>query len=416
MSLTRIAIVGGGPVGLTLARLLLNKPKIEVVVFESENSQNARGQGGSLDLHPTTGIAALKEAGLYDEFLKRARFEGEALTICDKHLTKYVELAGSDEKSSHGRPEIDRKSLREMLLDSIPPDMIRWGHHLRTIDENHNLIFDHGIEMGFDLIVGAEGAWSKTRKLVSEQAPDYAGISAFTFEIPNAKETAPECYQLSNHGSLFSYSDGRSIMSQCIGDGRLKVAVYAIWPKQWAENPTFDINDLDATRKAILEECHDWSPELLQFVRNAQDPEFRPLYMLPVGWSWENRPGVTLIGDAAHVMTPFAGEGVNLGMQDALKLSRAIIKGANSPNPQVTLPTEIKAYEDDLFVRAKETSTLTSDMMNWLFFSGGSLGSVIEKVALRRLTFYDKSPLQRAKYPLMWALIYGYYFLFKLQY
>ncbi|KAJ5460348.1 uncharacterized protein N7458_001900 [Penicillium daleae] len=391
----RVAIVGAGPVGLTLARLLLNKPNVDFVVFESET------------------IAALREADLYDEFLKRARFDGEALIICDKRLTKYVELSGSDENSSHGRPEIDRISLREMLLDSIPLNKIRWGYHLRTIDEDHNLIFDHGVETGFDLIVGAEGAWSKTRKLVSDKMPNYSGISGITFEIPNAKETAPECYKLTNRGSLFSYTGGRSIMSQYQGDCSLKVAVYATRPKDWAENLPFDIHDLEATKKVILGECHDWAPELLQFVRHGQNAEVRPLYMLPVGWSWENSPGVTLIGDAAHVMTPFAGQGVNLGMQDALVLSRAIIKGANSPSPRDTLAREIKSFEEDLFVRAKETATLTNDMMTMLFFSS-SLRSVIEKVVLRKLTFYNKSLLQRAKYPLMTAFVYGYYSLFKL--
>lgn len=413
MSPIRVAIVGAGPVGLTLARLLLNKPNIDFVVFESEKSRDARGQGGSLDLHPTTGLAALKEADLYDEFLRRARFDGEALIICDKNFTKFVELSGSDERSSHGRPEIDRISLREMLLNSVPPHKIRWGCHLRTIDEDHNLIFDHGIETGFDLIVGAEGAWSKTRKLLSDQTPNYSGISGTIFEIPNAKETAPECYKLTNRGSLFSYTGGRSIMSQYQGDGSLKLAVYATRPENWAENASLDIHDLEATKKAILDECHDWAPELLQYVQYGQNVEFRPLYMLPIGWSWENHPGVTLIGDAAHVMTPFAGQGVNLGMQDALMLSRAIIKGANSTSPKDTLPAEIKLFEKDLFVRAKETATFTNDMMTMLFFSS-SLRSVIEKVVLRKLTFYDKTILQRAKHPLMTAFVYGYYSLFKL--
>lgn len=414
MSPIRVAIIGAGPVGLTLARLLLNKPNIEFVVFESERSRDARGQGGTLDLHPTTGIAALREAGLYDEFLRRARFDGEALTICDKSLTKYVELSGSDESSSHGRPEIDRRSLREMLLTSIPPNKIRWGSHLRTIDEDHNLIFDYGIETGFDLVVGAEGAWSKTRKLLSDQMPNYSGITGITFDIPDVRERAPECYKLTNRGSVFSYSGGRSIMSQYQGDGSLKISFYATRPEDWAENPTFDIHNLEATKKAILEECHDWAPELLEYVRHGQNAEVRPLYMLPIGWSWKNRPGVTLIGDAAHVMTPFAGQGVNLGMEDALMLSRAIINGANSSNPNAVLQNEVKLFEKDLFVRAQETATLTNDMTTMFFFSG-SLRSVIEQVVLRKLTFYDRTFLQRAKYPLMAALIYGYYSLFKLR-
>lgn len=296
---------------------------------------------------------------------------------------------------------------------TVPSNKIRWGYHLRTIDEDHSLIFDRGIETGFDLIVGAEGAWSKTCKLVSDQMPNYSGIFGISFEIPNAKETAPECYKLTNRGSLFSYTDGRAIMPQYLGDGSIKVGVYITQPRDWAENLLLDSHDLEATKKAILDEFEGWAPELLQHVRRGQNAEFRPIYMLPVGWLWENRPGVTLIGDAAHVMTPFAGQGVNLGMQDALVLSRAIVKGANSPIPKDALSNEIKSFEKSLFIRAKETATLTNDLMTMFFFSG-PLRTVIEQIVLRKLTFCEKSLLQHAKYPLMAAFVYGYYTMFKL--
>ena len=414
MSLTRIAIVGAGPVGLTLARLLLNKANIEVVVFEKEESRNIRGQGGTLDLHPDTGLAALKESDLWAEFQRRARYDGEALIICDKKFTKYIDLTGTKEGSSRGRPEIDRRSLREMLLDSIPPEMIRWGCSLRSIDEDHNLIFEHGIETGFDLVVGAEGAWSKIRRLISDQKPLHSGVGGFQFIIPNAKETAPECYRLTNRGSLFSYSDGRSIMSQQIGDGNLSISCWSRRPEGWMETLPFDIHDTEAIKKSIEEEFHDWDPLLLKFVRHGQDAIARPLYMLPVGWKWENRPGVTLVGDAAHVMTPFAGEGVNLGMQDALMLSRAIIKATSSQSPSTQLPLEIKAFEADLFVRAERTATLTNDMRTWLFFSDDAPRSVVDKFALRVMTFHDKTLLDRLRYPLLAAVIKLYFFLFKL--
>ncbi|KAJ5604947.1 hypothetical protein N7510_010101 [Penicillium lagena] len=411
----RIAIVGAGPVGLTLARLLLNKPNIDVVVFESEKSREARGQGGSLDLHPDTGLAAVKEAGLWDEFQKRVRYDGEALTVCDKKLTKYFVLSGETEGSSHGRPEIDRRSLRDMLLDSVPPEVIRWGNHLRSIDEDRNLIFDQGTESGFDLVVGADGAWSKIRKLVSDQTPQYSGMGGFRLTIPNAKETAPDSYKLTNRGSIFSYSDGSSIMSQQLGDGSLNVAVWSTLPEDdWMEKLPFDVHDLEAVKKHLTDKLHDWHPELLNIIRHAQDPEARSLYMLPVGWRWENRPGVTLVGDAAHVMTPFAGEGVNLGMQDALMLSRAIITAAGSPEPATQLPAQIKTFEEDLFVRAERTASLTNDSLTWLFFTDGSPRTIIDKWALRVITFHDKTLLDRVRKPLLAASLKTYFFLFKL--
>ncbi|OKP14147.1 Tetracycline resistance protein from transposon [Penicillium subrubescens] len=170
-------------------------------------------------------------------------------------------------------------------------------------------------------------------------------------------------------------------MPQYLGDGSIEVGVYITQPHDWAENLSLNTQNIEAIKKVILDEFEGWAPELLQFIRHSQNAEFRPLYMLPVGWTWENRPGVTLIGDAAHVMTPFAGQGVNLGMQDAMMLSRAIIKGANSPAPKDALSNEIKSFEKDLFIRAKETATLTNDLRTMFFFSG-LLRSVIEQVVL----------------------------------
>ncbi|KAJ5756021.1 hypothetical protein N7533_005564 [Penicillium manginii] len=385
----KIAIIGAGPVGLSLARLLASNPAIEIIIFESDKSPEARVPGGPLDLHPATGISALKEAGLYGEFLKYARFDGEALIICDKKLTKYVNLPGGDAHSSRGRPEIDRTALRNILLSSVPPHLIRWGCRLRFIDENRRLIFDHGIESGYDLVVGAEGAWSKIRKLISDQMPNYAGLIGYHWKIPDAKNLAPGCYKLVNRGSVFSYSDGRAIMGQQLGDGSLNVYTYTPWSVDWKEDAPFDLHDTEAIRNALLEEFHEWDPELLSLIRHGQDPNLRPLYMLPVGWSWENCPGVTLVGDAAHVMTPFAGEGVNLGMQDALMLSRAILKASKSPTPETSLPAEIKTFEKDLFMRAEETANFTNDMLTWLFFTDGSPSSIIEKLVLRMTTFHE---------------------------
>jgi 2-polyprenyl-6-methoxyphenol hydroxylase-like FAD-dependent oxidoreductase len=74
----KIAIVGAGPAGCTLARLLLHaKEAVEITIFERETDLNERTQGGTLDLHTESGIEALKRCGLYEEFLKYARFDGE---------------------------------------------------------------------------------------------------------------------------------------------------------------------------------------------------------------------------------------------------------------------------------------------------------------------------------------------------
>ncbi|KAK3079386.1 hypothetical protein LTS18_004984, partial [Coniosporium uncinatum] len=132
----KIAIVGAGPAGCTLARLL-HLAGISTTIFEGETTLQVRAQGGTLDLHTDTGIAALKECGIYEQFLEWARFDGESFVVCDKNLKKYINMAGTkDDKSTRGRPEIDRVRLRKILLDSLPEGCVRWGCRLRTVEQD----------------------------------------------------------------------------------------------------------------------------------------------------------------------------------------------------------------------------------------------------------------------------------------
>ncbi|CAK1356329.1 unnamed protein product [Cercospora beticola] len=356
-----VAIVGSGPAGCMLARLLLNNDShVTVTIFESESSIDFRSQGGTLDLHEKTGQAALKKAGLFDAFLKYARYDGEAFKIADKNLLCYITQQGSKGSSTTGRPEIDRPRLRELIFRSLPEGTIRWSKKLVKISDGHVLSFaNDSTASGFDLIVGADGAWSKVRPLLSDARPYYSGIAGHSLLISNAEQQVPDLHKLVNRGNLFAFSDGKSIMAQQIGDGSINVATWA---------------------KAIRLEYADWHPELLaltQAANGAAQP--RDLYMLPIGHKWKHRPGVTLIGDAAHVMTPFAGEGVDLAFQDAMKLAAAI-KASHSSQE---LDRKVEAFERDMFQRATETQQLTYDMMTAMFFTPGAPREGIERYILR---------------------------------
>lgn len=373
----RIAIIGAGPSGLMLARLL-SKASISVVVYERDASRNERGQGGTLDLHPESGIKALEEGGLYEAFMKHARYEGEDFKIGDKNLKIYL-----DSKSSHDggdragmgeRPEIDRENLRKILLDSVPEEVIHWGAHLNRVSEDSMLHFKSGSEGPFDLIVGADGAWSKVRPLVSDIKPHYSGIGGIELRFSKADKEYPKISEFVGKGSFFCFGDCKALMAQRLGDKSIRVYAFGKRPEQWA--PDFAVEypqGGEDAKTTILADYTDWAPELQDWVRYA-DNETRTwsLYELPVGYKWDHKKGFTLLGDAAHLMTPFAGEGVNAALLDAYELGLEIMK-------EDDIDKAVKSYEAAMFPRAEKTTGETAFNKNGMFAENGP-GAFMEEM------------------------------------
>ncbi|CAF5175036.1 unnamed protein product, partial [Rotaria sp. Silwood1] len=157
--LGRIVVVGAGPGGLTLARIL-QLHGVEVKVYERESSIAARPQGGTLDLHVESGQYALQIADLFDKFQALCRPEGQDMRIVDKSGTVHYEEVSNEIRFD--RPEIDRHDLRQLLLESLKEDTIAQGHNLQSIQSlsngQHKLVFDNGVTDIADLVIGADGA------------------------------------------------------------------------------------------------------------------------------------------------------------------------------------------------------------------------------------------------------------------
>ena len=368
----RIAIIGAGPGGLVLARLL-HLANIPSTLYEAEPSRTSREQGGSLDLHEESGQLAIHAAGLYPEWKKIARSEGEDMRVADKHGKLFLEEIGGEDRN---RPEVDRIQLRGLLLDSLPEGAVQWGHKVRSISPSSDGIGNQEVHLEtasgthaetFDLVVGADGAWSKIRPLLSDTKPHYSTISCLDTRIRSVDTLQPTISKFVGPGLYMATSDQKALVAQRNGDGSIRTYVMLQRPENWLKEVGVDWSDAQAAKNFMLEqEYKDWSDELKGLIVHADaDIVARPFYMLPTDFSWASKRGLTLLGDAAHLMTPFAGEGVNLAMLDALDLSKAIVKGCTGEN--VEFFAEIAKFERIMLERSHEKMKETWQNLTLLF-------------------------------------------------
>jgi len=350
----KIAIIGGGPGGLTLARLLQVKG-INVKVYERDLNKNARVQGSPLDLHDDSGLAALKQAGLLEAFKNNFMPGADRMKIMDPkarvfhsdHETKAIENFGHE----HFRPEIDRGVLRKMLLDSLAPGTIVWDSHFISMEKQGDgwlLHFKNGDACYADIVIAADGANSKIRPHLTGIKPFYSGVLMLEGNIYDAKNAAPQIYELLNGGKIMAFGNEQNILMGQKGNG--EIGFYASFKadENWAATNGLDYNDRAQILDWFKKEYPDWDNIWHQLFESAELPFVpRPIYCMPLDQTWETRANLTMLGDAAHVMPPFAGEGVNMAMLDALELCECLTSGKFH-----SLKDAINHYETNMQQRA----------------------------------------------------------------
>jgi 2-polyprenyl-6-methoxyphenol hydroxylase-like FAD-dependent oxidoreductase len=349
----RIAVVGGGPGGLTLARVLATRG-ISCTVFELDEHALARPQGGSLDVHEGSGQRALRLAGLEAEFRACARYDDQTDAIYDAAGTLHFEHTEASGASGGERPEIDRTQLRDLLLASLPAGTVRWGTKVTAIEPLggglHRVVDESGSLGVFDLVVGADGAWSKVRPLVSDVKPAYTGVTFLDLSIDDVDARHPEVAKLVPRGKVTVFGGDTGLIAQRSSGGHVRAYVMVRAPEDWVARGAVDLSSTAAAAASVKKLLAGWDARFVALVDACNDAIVpRPLVELPVGHRWATRAGVTLLGDAAHVMSPFSGEGVNMAMLDAAELAIALAESADWPRA-------VAAYEEAMFARAAEAA------------------------------------------------------------
>jgi 2-polyprenyl-6-methoxyphenol hydroxylase-like FAD-dependent oxidoreductase len=350
-----ISIIGAGPGGLTLARVL-HVHGIAATVYEGDASADARSQGGRLDIHDYNGQLALKAAGVFEQFRAIIHPGGEASRVVDPDGRVLFDQPDESDGVG-GRPEVLRGDLRRILLESLPAAAVQWGHKLagsRSLgDGRHELTFANGVVVTTDLVVGADGAWSKVRALLSDERPSYVGTSFIELFSHDVDQRHVASAQAVGTGSLYALALGKGIVAHREANDVLHTYVALTKPKEWLQS--IDFTDPDTAKTRIAKELEGWAPELTALITEADTaPVPRPIHALPAGHRWERTPGVTLIGDAAHLSPP-DGEGANLAMFDGAELARFIAAHPGS------LETALAAYEEAMFRRSAQAAVEASE-------------------------------------------------------
>lgn len=371
----KIAIIGGGPGGLTLANLLQQKGA-DIRVYERDENKHARVQGATLDLHEESGLEALKRAGLLEDFYENYRPGAGKMRL----ITKNLEIKFDDHQEGNQRedlrPEIDRGPLRKILLNHLPEETVVWDSHFVSLEpenEGWRIRFKNGTSNYADLVIAADGANSKIRSTITDIKPIYSGITIVEGNIYNAAVNAPKLYEILKGGKVFAFGDDQSIILSAKGDGSMSFYTGCKVSENWVEDSGIDFSDKASVHRWFQQEFAAWNP-IWQELFESDDLWFvpRPQYHFPLNQSWNAHSNITMIGDAAHRMPPYAGEGVNMAMQDAFELCDCLT------DPQFPdLKSAVSAFEKQMCKRASEVTKMTLDSTEMLH-SGDPIQSMLD--------------------------------------
>ncbi|WON94119.1 NAD(P)/FAD-dependent oxidoreductase [Sphingobacterium sp. UGAL515B_05] len=365
----KVAVVGGGPGGLTLAKLLQSKG-VNVTVYERDSNKEVRQQGATLDLHEESGLEALRRANLMNEFKASFRPDAGRLRVLDEQAIIKMDEHELQDKDQEDRPEIDRAPLRDILISALHEDTIVWdSQFMSMVKQDHGwlLHFKNGKSFYADLVIAADGANSKIRPYLTDIKPIYSGVTIVEGNIYRAEKNTPKLWEITKGGKVFALGYEQSIILSAKGEGSLSFYTGCKVPENWVQESGIDFNNKQQVFDWFKVAFSSWGEKWHElFASNEIWFMPRPQYHFPLDQTWTTLSNLTMLGDAAHRMPPYAGEGVNQAMQDAFELAENLTCD-HFPDIQ----TAISNYEKQMQARAAAVTKDTLQNTEILHAEGG---------------------------------------------
>ncbi|WP_298782360.1 FAD-dependent monooxygenase [uncultured Polaribacter sp.] len=377
-----IAIIGGGIGGVALAVACLHRG-IPFTLYERDNSFNQRSQGYGLTLQQASkimsgfGILSLNKGITSTKHIVHTT---DGNIIGEWGIRKW---GRSNKKASPKRTNIHiaRQSLRLELLKQLDGnDAVKWGHQLLNFRESENgtmnlnfLIKNENINLKADIVVGADGIRSSVRKLIIDENITplrYLGCIVILGICP--------LEELKNVESTLL--DSATVFQTANGNERIYMMPYDSKTIMW--QLSFPLSEKEAKElnkkgpKALKKEAckrtqwHDPIPQIMAATNHALISGY-PVYdrELLTPDLLQKEPKITLIGDAAHPMSPFKGQGANQALLDALALAKAITTECNSlPSWKETRTRKniLSSFESEMLERSASKVKSSAKAVNLL--------------------------------------------------
>ncbi|KAJ6119637.1 hypothetical protein N7523_003917 [Penicillium sp. IBT 18751x] len=373
-------IIGAGPAGLAAALRLHQQTNIKCTVYELRPSPSTLG--GAIGIQPN-GLRLLHRLGVYDAAVSRG-YGGRNLTIHSLrgHVLGSIDHVGwAREKTGFGYLRIKRRDLQEVLLEEaekagIP---VRFGKKLVKIDDRVDKVsveFEDGETDSADLLLGCDGIHSFVRRTYIDpsQMAEYSGLSGIMSIVPAETVSLEVMDQISGLEAMMT-EEGMMALNPCTAS---KDELFWFFTKEvplpesgdsrdgWEVHGKGEVQRFKDMLLEVLKNAQgDWGSTLKKVVSSTSVVKFYPIYRLPLGKAW-SKGRCVLVGDAAHAMSPHAGQGVSMALEDVFLLSRLLEDDARPLSEVFEKYDAIRRPRvDEIFEMAKENGEIRKKSTSW---------------------------------------------------